>query len=147
MTSPPNAAGGAPGDEPARGAESIRGEGHGPDPHPSRRAWHALPAADVAAALSTSLEQGLAETEAGARLVRVGQNKLAEAKRPSLFSRFIAQISDFTVLALLGAAAIAATLGLLGPLEPGQGLMERFGDSLAILAIVILNAGLGLVQE
>src|SRR5204863_1272200 len=58
----------------------------------------------------------------------------------------INQISDFTVLALLGAAAIAAALSIFAP-EPGATFVGRFGDSMAILLIVILNAVLGLVQE
>ena len=109
--------------------------------------WHALAPPEVAKRIGTSLDNGLSDEEAAARAARLGANKLTESKPVPLWRRFLAQISDFTVLALLAAAAIAGTLGALGPSEPGQGLLARFGDSLAILAIVILNAVLGLVQE
>src|SRR5262249_54834140 len=54
--------------------------------------------------------------------------------------------SDFTVLALIGAAVIAAVLAVVAP-EPGATFLGKFGDSIAIFLIVVLNAILGLVQE
>ncbi len=113
---------------------------------PDRRAFHGADADSVARYWSTSVESGLGTTEAARRLARLGPNKLAEAAGPPLWKRLLAQISDFTVLALLGAAAIAAGLSIFAP-EPGAGFLARFGDSIAILLIVILNAILGLVQE
>src|SRR4051812_39624724 len=89
-----------------------------PSRAPGGERFHARPSAEIVATLATSLTRGLDDSEVAARLLQVGPNKLAEGKRPTLFSRFIAQISDFTVLALLAAAAIAGTLGAIGPLEP-----------------------------
>jgi P-type Ca2+ transporter type 2C len=111
-----------------------------------RRAFHAADAATVCQYWSTSPETGLRQVEAARRLSRLGPNKLPTAEGPSLIARLVAQVSDFTVLALLGAAAIAAGLSIFAPV-PGAGFLARFGDSLAILLIVILNAVLGLVQE
>jgi P-type Ca2+ transporter type 2C len=113
---------------------------------PDRRAFHGAPGADVARYWSTSIEAGLSTAEAERRLARLGPNRLPEAEGPSLWRRLLAQVSDFTVLALLGAAAIAAGLSIFAP-EPGATFLARFGDSIAILLIVILNAILGLVQE
>src|SRR5262249_31614130 len=107
------------------------------------------PAADsdpVCKYWSTAPEKGLSTTEATRRLSRLGPNKLPTAEGPSLFARLVAQVSDFTVLALLAAAAIAAALSIFAPV-PGASFLARFGDSIAILLIVILNAILGLVQE
>ena len=109
-------------------------------------AWHLLTAAEAAEKLGSSLSDGLTPDEAAARLGTTGPNKLAEVPRPPMWKRFVAQVTDFTVLALLAAAAIAGTLAFLGPGE-GTSFLTRYGDSLAILAIVVLNAVLGLAQE
>jgi len=114
---------------------------------PSRRAFHAASPEAIAAYWSTSLDFGLTPEEASRRLSTFGPNVLEEPPAPGLLRRLVAQVSDFTVLALLAAAAIAATLAVVAP-EPGQhSFLGRFGDSLAILLIVVLNAVLGLAQE
>jgi Ca2+-transporting ATPase len=112
---------------------------------PPQLAWHHASPAEVAAYWKTDLQKGLLPADAEERLLKVGPNKLPEEPPESVWSKLYGQISDFTVLALLGAAAIAAGLGLFAP-EAGAGFLERFGDSIAILAIVIINAILGLVQ-
>jgi Ca2+-transporting ATPase len=71
---------------------------------------------------------------------------LPEEPPEPVWRKVVAQVSDFTVLALIGAAAIAAGLGLFAS-SPDASFMERFGDSIAILAIVLVNATLGLLQE
>jgi len=107
--------------------------------------WHAESAAEAAAFWQSDLEAGLSEATAAERLLHLGPNRLAESKPPSLAKRLLAQLSDIPVLTLLVAAVLAAGLGFV---EGGEAtFVERFGDSLAILAIVILNAVLGLAQE
>ena len=118
----------------------------GPSPVPPRLAWHHASAADVAAYWKSDLKRGLDPDEARERLVRIGRNRLPEEPPEPIWRKVLAQVSDFTVLALLGAAAIAAGLGLFAS-QPDASFMERFGDSLAILAIVVVNAVLGLLQE
>jgi Ca2+-transporting ATPase len=118
----------------------------GPSPAPPRLAWHHASAAEVAEYWQSDLARGLAPSEAKLRLERIGRNRLPEEPPEPLWKRVVAQVSDFTVLALIGAAAIAAGLGLFAPL-PEAGFLERFGDSIAILAIVLINATLGLMQE
>ena len=113
---------------------------------PPRLAWHHVPAQAVADYWRSNLESGLDEAAAKERLERVGYNRLPEEPPEPTWKKLVAQLSDFTVLALLGAAAIAGGLGLFSPM-PGASFIERFGDSLAILAIVIINAALGLAQE
>jgi Ca2+-transporting ATPase len=100
----------------------------------------------VAEYWQSDLEHGLTPSEAKLRLERIGHNRLPEEPPEPLWKRVVAQVSDFTVLALIGAAAIAAGLGLFAPL-PEASFLERFGDSIAILAIVLINAALGLMQE
>src|SRR5262249_49537156 len=113
---------------------------------PERRAFHAADPAAVSRYCSTSLDGGLSARDAARGRPRLGPNKLAESPPPSLWMRLLAQVSDFTVLALIGAAVIAAVLAVVAP-EPGATFLGKFGDSIAIFLIVVLNAILGLVQE
>jgi Ca2+-transporting ATPase len=117
-------------------------------PHgaPPRLAWHHASTDEVVAYWQSDAKNGLSDSAAADRLAKVGPNRLPEEPPEPWYKKLWAQISDFTVLALLAAAAIAAGLGIFAP-EAGATFVERFGDSIAILAIVILNAVLGLVQE
>ncbi len=125
---------------------SVVGGVPGQPASPHRRAFHSVPPAQVAKYWWSDLGQGLTADEAQKRLLRLGPNKLAEKAPPSIWSRLLAQVSDSTVLALLGAAVIATVLSIVAP-EPGASFLGRFGDGLAILLIVIINAILGLVNE
>jgi Ca2+-transporting ATPase len=118
----------------------------GPPSGPPRLAWHHASAVEVADYWQSDLERGLDENEARERIGRIGANRLPEEPPEPWYKKLVAQVADFTVLALLGAAAVAGGLGLFAP-EPGANTMERFGDSIAILTIVLLNAALGLLQE
>ncbi len=111
-----------------------------------RLLWHTASPDEVARYWRSDLELGLTREEAAARLTRVGGNRLQEAPATPLWRRLVAQLSDFTVLALIAAALISALLAYLSPL-PGQSTLERFGDTIAILTIVVINAALGLGQE
>jgi Ca2+-transporting ATPase len=95
--------------------------------------WHEMTIEAVVEALRTS-GQGLTSAEARDRLVRYGRNLLAEAKRRSPFRMFVAQFGDFMILVLLAAAVIS-------------GLIGETTDAAAIIAIVVLNAAIGFVQE
>ncbi len=82
---------------------------------------------------------GLTQTEAEARLAANGKNKLAEAKKDSLLKRFLMQLTDPMIIILLVAAAISGVLAV------AEG--ESFADVIIILAVVIINAVLGVYQE
>jgi Ca2+-transporting ATPase len=96
--------------------------------------WHTLSAAQVQLELQLDPSHGLSQAEAKHRLTRYGPNKLTETPRKPAWRMFIAQFQDFMVQILLAATAISALLG------------EKV-DAIAILAIVIVNAILGYVQE
>ncbi len=96
--------------------------------------WHSQAVDDVAQALKTNLDAGLSSEEAQARLQRQGPNELAEAPRPGFWQLLFRQFQDFLILILIMAAALSFVLG--ETVEAG-----------AILAIVVLNAVLGVVQE
>ena len=86
-----------------------------------------------------STENGLSSADAAKRLETNGKNKLQEAKKDSLLKRFIGQLMDPMILILLAAAAISGVLAVV------EG--ESFTDVIIILAVVIVNAVLGVYQE
>ena len=96
---------------------------------------------DAAAVLKDvdSSESGLSSEEAKKRLERDGRNELAAEKKDSLIKRFFAQMADPMIIILLVAAAISAVLAVV------EG--ESFADVIIILAVVIINAVLGVYQE
>jgi Ca2+-transporting ATPase len=87
---------------------------------------------------------GLTEAEAAARRGQLGENRLPEPPRQSELRRFLRQLESPLVLVLIGAAVIATVVGFT---ESGGSFLLRFGDALAILMIVLLNALLGFFQE
>ena len=86
-----------------------------------------------------STSDGLTTAEAEKRLAENGKNKLAEGKKDSLVKRFFQQMGDPMIIILLVAAAISGVLAVV------QG--ESFADVIIILAVVIINAVLGVYQE
>ena len=97
-------------------------------------AWHCLPTAEVAARLATDVAAGLTRAEATSRLARYGPNAIKEGEKRSAWRMFFGQFTDFMIVLLIVAAVIS---GFIGELE----------DAIAILAIVVLNAVIGFVQE
>ena len=84
-------------------------------------------------------EKGLSSAEAQKRLEANGKNKLAAAKGKSLIRRFLEQLADPMIIILLVAALIS---GVLAVVEN-----ESFADVIIILAVVVVNAVLGVYQE
>ena len=97
-------------------------------------AWHALAPTEVAARLGTDPVAGLAIGEAERRLAAHGPNVLEQTRREPWWRRLGRQFREFVVGLLLVAAVIAAALG-------------DWADAAAILAIVLVNAIIGFVQE
>ena len=83
--------------------------------------------------------EGLTSAEAQKRLEENGKNKLAAAKGKSIIRRFLEQLADPMIIILLVAAAIS---GVLAVVES-----EGFTDVIIILAVVLINAVLGVYQE
>jgi Ca2+-transporting ATPase len=96
--------------------------------------WHTLAPVALASELRSHLEMGLNENEARSRLAVHGPNALPEPAPPSLLKLFLAQFASLIIWVLIGAALVS-------------GLLQEWVDAGAILAIVILNALLGFVQE
>ena len=83
--------------------------------------------------------KGLTGAEAQRRLTRDGKNKLAEAKKDSLLKRFLSQMADPMILVLIAAAAVSGVTSFYAG--------ENFADVIIILAVVVINALLGMYQE
>ena len=82
---------------------------------------------------------GLTSQEAAARLEKHGPNRLQEAKKITNFQRFLQQLKDPMLLILMAAAAVSAVTSILSG--------EKLTEVIIILAVVLLNAVLGVVQE
>ena len=106
--------------------------------------FHAEPIEALLARVITDSAKGLTSAEAQTRLAQQGRNELPPAAKPSALKRLLAQFSNPIVLTLLAAAAIAIYDGARRVEEP---TLVRFGDAIAILLIVTLNAVLGYYQE
>ena len=98
------------------------------------KAWHALEVDELSRALHSDTERGLTAAEAAARLAQHGPNELPQAPPASPLKLFLGQFSSLIVWVLIGAAIVS-------------GLLQEWIDAAAIIAIVILNAVLGFVQE
>ena len=95
---------------------------------------------EVLDALKTDPRRGLAEGESRRRLENCGRNELHTAKGQGILLRFFSQFQDLMVLILLAAAAVSFAVSWV----KGDG---EYVDSLIILAIVVVNAVIGTVQE
>ncbi|HJF45881.1 MULTISPECIES: cation-translocating P-type ATPase [Atopobiaceae] len=90
--------------------------------------------------LSSSEESGLTAAEASSRLSQYGPNELEKEEKTPLWKRFFEQMADPMVIMLIVAAVISAVTGMV------QGEPE-WADVIIIMAVVIINSVLGVVQE
>jgi Ca2+-transporting ATPase len=95
--------------------------------------WHALGAKEVLDHLKVQ-GNGLTSEEAKRRLEHYGPNQLKEAPRPTFWQTLWEQLNNFVVILLIIASVISALLG-------------DYVEAAAIMAIVVLNAVLGIIQE
>ena len=102
-------------------------------PSSEKKFWK-YSAEEIAAYFGTDLKKGLTSDQASQNLGKYGPNELEAAPGRSPLSVFFDQFKSFLIWVLIGAAIIS-------------GLMGEWVDALAIVAIVILNAILGFVQE
>ena len=84
-------------------------------------------------------ETGLSSKEADARLEKNGKNKLAEGKKESLIHRFFKQLAEPMTIILIVAAVISGVLAIVEKEFPT--------DVIIIMAVVLINAVLGVLQE
>jgi Ca2+-transporting ATPase len=97
-------------------------------------AWHALRKEETLSRLESNSDAGLSSQEAEQRLEKYGYNELQERPPTPLWQRIIAQLSDFIVMILIVSAVISAFMG------------DEI-EAIVIMAIVVLNTAIGVIQE
>jgi P-type Ca2+ transporter type 2C len=102
--------------------------------NPPQVPWHSQPIEDVATQLKTRLDAGLSAAEAQTRLAELGPNELRERPPTPFWKLVLAQLNNFIVILLVVAAIVSALLG-------------DVIEAVVIMAIVVLNAVLGVIQE
>jgi Ca2+-transporting ATPase len=104
-----------------------------PNSPPSGVPWHRQSYRDIVATLHTS-EAGLTPEEAARRLIENGENSIIQAHRRGPVAIFAAQFQSLIIWVLIFAGVLSGVLG-------------QFVDAIAILAVVLLHAGVGFFQE
>jgi Ca2+-transporting ATPase len=102
--------------------------------NPPQVPWHSQDITEVAAQLKTRPDTGLSAVEAQTRLAQLGPNELREKPPTPFWKLVVEQLNNFVVILLIVAAVISALLG-------------DAIEAIVIMAIVVLNAVLGVVQE
>ena len=102
--------------------------------------WETLRKEEVLKMLDTSRKSGLTKEEIANRRQKYGENKLDDKPKESLVVKFIKQFNDFMIIVLIIASIVSAGISYM------QGENDYI-DSIIIIAIVILNAIMGVVQE
>ncbi|MCG7375794.1 calcium-translocating P-type ATPase, SERCA-type [Paenibacillus sp. ACRSA] len=96
--------------------------------------WHQLSDEELRNTLGVSPQEGLTEEAVTEKRKVAGSNELSEGKRISPITLLLNQFKDFMVLVLMGATLVS-------------GLLGEYLDAVTIVAIIVLNAILGFVQE
>lgn len=91
-------------------------------------------AAETVRSLGTDREKGLSRREAMERKAKYGANKLKEQEQKSVGQMILEQLNDPLILILVVAMAISL-------------MLHEFGDAVIIVAVVVLNGAVGIIQE
>ncbi len=96
--------------------------------------WYNKGIQAISEELSTDLQKGLSREEAAGRIEKYGYNELKEKEKEPVWVKIGRQLKDFLVVILIIASIVS-------------GMVGEISDSIVIIAIVIVNAVLGVVQE
>ena len=102
--------------------------------------WYTKNIKDVEKELKTNIKTGLKDIDVKVRQDEFGENIIEEGKKESIIIRFIKQFKDFMIIILIIAAIVSAIVSYL------ENTGDYF-DSLIIIAIVLFNGVMGLIQE
>ncbi len=111
----------------------------------SKQTWYTLTFAEAADTLESDLQGGLTGEQVRKRQAEYGPNELREVPRRGFWRMLLDQFNQFLVLILIVAAIVSALIGWTEFSRTGD--TAEFIDAIAIMAIVILNAVLGVLQE
>ncbi|MBE5742698.1 MAG: cation-translocating P-type ATPase [Clostridiales bacterium] len=102
---------------------------------------------EVLSALSTDQTKGLTSAQVAENVEKFGPNKLEEKKKKSLVARFFEQFKDVMIIILLIAAAISLGVAIYQAVKNNHLDVVEMVEPFLILAIVLLNAIIGVAQE
>ena len=102
--------------------------------------WHTMPIEEIKRKLRGNFDYGLTQEEAERRTKEKGKNQLTENKKEGLFIKFLKQFNDFMIITLLIAAIVSAGVSYFQE-------SNDYIDSIIIVAIVVFNAMMGVIQE
>ena len=102
--------------------------------------WHTKTISEVRRETKSNFKYGIDSREVQERKEIYGINKIEEKKGKSIIVKFIEQFNDFMIITLLVAAVISSVMAYMDG-------SNDYIDSIIIVAIVVFNAILGLVQE
>lgn len=105
-----------------------------------RTDWHQCTTKELEGSLHTNMQTGLTKKKADSLLNKYGKNQLVHKKPDSIIKNFFDQFKDFMIITLLAAAGISFAVSCLEH-------HVDFIEPAIILAIVVINAILGVVQE
>ena len=101
--------------------------------------FYRLSVEQTRAQLNATSTNGLSTAEAAERLAHDGHNEFAKKKHTTLIVKFLNQFKSFMILVLIAAAIISGVVGVMN----GEGMADTF----IIMAIVVINAIIGVLQE
>jgi len=96
--------------------------------------WYNKGIQAISEELSTDVKKGLSKEEIAGRIEKYGYNELKEKEKESVWVKIGKQLKDFLVVTLIIASIVS-------------GMVGEISDAIVIIAIVIVNAVLGVVQE
>ena len=102
--------------------------------------WETLRKEEIFKLLKTDRRSGITKEQVIERRQKYGGNKLEDKPKETMFIKFIKQFNDFMIIILILASIVSAGISYI------QGENDYI-DSIIIIAIVILNAIMGVVQE
>lgn len=100
----------------------------------AQKNWHSMDAGKVMESLGSNKDNGLSAKEAEERIDKFGPNDIPRGKKRSWFMRLLMQFHNVLIYVLIAAAVITA-------------LMDHWIDTWVILAVVVINALIGFIQE
>ena len=95
--------------------------------------WYQRDAAEAVAELGSDPGRGLTREASAERLRRFGPNDIGAEESRGILRMLLAQFKNFMIVVLIVAAVVSGVVG-------------ELGDTIAILVIVVLNAGVGAIQ-
>lgn len=111
------------------------------------KAWHTLDVEKTLSELGSDTETGLTAQQVEERLQQYGPNELEETAGRSSWEILLDQFKNIMLVMLIAVAIISGVLDLISLQQGKADGGVPFKDTIAIMAIVILNGILGYLQE